>query len=137
VIHIWIEPVPKPRMTRSDAWKQRTAVVKFWAYKDQLKTALKAEDIPDSYHLIFTLPMPASWSRKKRSAMLNQPHRSRPDKDNLEKGFLDAMFEEDSAVWDGRVSKVWGETGSIAILPIEPFNAEYLRRQSEGTEIVA
>jgi Holliday junction resolvase RusA-like endonuclease len=102
-----------------------------------LKTALKAEDIPDSYHLIFTLPMPASWSRKKRSAMLNQPHRSRPDKDNLEKGFLDALFDEDSAVWDGRVSKVWGETGSIVILPIEPFNAEYLRRQSQGATIAA
>ena len=124
MIQIPIDPVPKPRMTRSDAWKQRTAVVKFWAYKDALRSALTAEDIPDSYHAVFTIPMPKSWSRKKRSAMLNQPHRSKPDKDNLEKGFLDALFEDDAAVWDGRVSKVWGETGSITIMPIDPYKVE-------------
>jgi Holliday junction resolvase RusA-like endonuclease len=122
MIRIGIDPVPKPRMTRSDAWKQRTAVVKFWAYKDALRSTLTAQDVPDSYHIIFTLPMPASWSRKKRAAMLHQPHRSRPDKDNLEKGLLDALFEEDSQVWDGRVSKVWGETGGIIIMPIAPFD---------------
>jgi Holliday junction resolvase RusA-like endonuclease len=121
MICIPIEPVPKPRMTRSDAWKQRTAVVKFWAYKDALRSALKAEDIPDSYHVVFTLPMPASWSRKKRAAMLHQPHRSRPDKDNLEKGLLDALFEEDS--------HVWGRTG------IEGLGRNWLNRDSPDRAI--
>jgi Holliday junction resolvase RusA-like endonuclease len=106
--------------------------MRFRAYKDHLRGVLKAEDIPDSYHLVFTMPMPASWSRKKRLKMLNQPHRSKPDKDNLEKGFLDALLADDSAVWDGRVSKVWGEIGGITIWPIAPFDAECLQRVSSG-----
>jgi Holliday junction resolvase RusA-like endonuclease len=44
-----------------------------------------------------------------------KPHQQKPDKDNLEKALLDAIFEDDCRIWDGRVSKVWGETGQILI----------------------
>ena len=45
--------------------------------------------------------------------MIGKPHRMKPDKDNLEKGFLDSILKEDSVVWDGRVTKLWGEKGKI------------------------
>ncbi|MBG3071635.1 RusA family crossover junction endodeoxyribonuclease, partial [Proteus mirabilis] len=49
------------------------------------------------------------------SEMNGKPHQQKPDKDNLEKALLDAIFDDDSRVWDGRVTKVWGERGQIII----------------------
>ena len=36
-ISINIQPVAKPRMTRSDRWKKRPVVLKYWQFKDALK----------------------------------------------------------------------------------------------------
>lgn len=47
--------------------------------------------------------------------MDGKPHQKKPDKDNLEKALLDAIFDDDSRIWDGRVSKVWGTTGMITV----------------------
>lgn len=122
MIRLAIDPVPKPRMTRADRWKKRDCVQRYWAYKDRLRSLITGEDLPAAYHVVFIMPMPASWSRKKRAAMLWQPHQAKPDRDNLEKAFLDALFDDDAAIWDGRTSKVWGDVGSIVVLPIEPFD---------------
>lgn len=119
-----ITPVPKPRMTQRDRWKQRRCVTRYWEYKDRLRDLYSAAQLPKSYHLIFVLPMPRSWSRRKRAEMAGTPHQSKPDKDNLEKGFLDAIFDDDAAVWDGRVSKIWGYCGRILIREIEPPTIE-------------
>ncbi|MBM7346076.1 Holliday junction resolvase RusA-like endonuclease [Pantoea coffeiphila] len=80
---------------------------------------LKRLQLPVSgCHVTFVLPMPASWSRKKRAASAGQPHQQKPDVDNLMKALMDALFADDSSVWDFRVSKIWGETGSIRIAEI-------------------
>lgn len=108
----------KPRMTRADAWKKRSCVLRYWAYKDELNKWAKTLHftMPEShYHLVFYLPMPPSWSAKKRADMLGKPHQGKPDKDNLEKGFLDSLCAEDSGIWDGRVSKYWSKVGEITI----------------------
>lgn len=106
--------VPKPRMTSSDRWKKRLCVTRYWEFKDKVKNL--GITLPESgYHVIFILPMPESWSKKKRESMRGSPHQQKPDKDNLEKGLLDAVFGEDCKVWDGRVSKHWGEKGMIII----------------------
>lgn len=52
--------------------------------------------------------------------MAGKPHQQKPDKDNLEKALLDAIFGEDSHIWDGRVTKIWGETGKMIIREGEP-----------------
>lgn len=113
-----IVPNTKPRMTRSDRWKQRPCVMKYWAFKDEVK--LHKVELPDSYHVIFVLPMP-KWTKKKRAELDGQPHRQTPDKDNLEKALLDAIYGDDSHVWDGRVTKLWGVKGQIIVKEIEPF----------------
>ena len=112
-----IEPVPKPRMTSSDRWNKRPCVQRYWAYKHKIKHKLpKNFKMPECrYHLIFYIPMPKSWSGTKRAEMMYMPHQQTPDKDNLEKAFLDAVCEEDKHVWDGRVSKYWGEEGFIVL----------------------
>lgn len=112
-----IVPVAKPRMTRRDQWKKRPATEKYWAYKDQIRKASIV--LPPCYHIHFVLPMPTSWSKQKKRDMVFTPHTQRPDKDNLEKGFLDALYEEDSAIWTGHVSKWWGDTGCIIIESIQ------------------
>ncbi|MBU2709176.1 RusA family crossover junction endodeoxyribonuclease [Zooshikella marina] len=116
-----ITPNTKPRMTRADKWKQRPCVMQYRAYKDALR-ALSIELPESGYHLIFVLPMPKSWSKKKRAEMRGQPHKATPDKDNLEKGLLDALFVDDAHIWDGRVSKYWGDEGQIIVKRIPTYN---------------
>lgn len=122
VLHIM--PVSKPRMTQSDKWKKRAITTKYWGYKDELREA--SIILPESYHLHFILPVSASWSAKKKAAHIGKPHTNKPDKDNLEKGFLDALYKDDSGVWTGQVSKWWGEKGAIIIeeIPTPVFPLE-------------
>lgn len=116
VIQLDVNPVAKPRMTQRDRWKKRNCVLKYHAFKDELRLKLRGFDLPAyGYHLLFVIPMPKSWSQKKRRENNLQPHMPRPDRDNLEKAFLDAILEEDSGIWDGRITKVWGERGLIVI----------------------
>ena len=115
-----IKPVPKPRMTRSDRWKKRPCVLRYFDFKDAVKRL--GITIPDcNYHVIFIMPMPKSWNREKKFTMDGEPHQQRPDKDNLEKALLDAIFQEDCRIWDGRCSKVWGYEGKIIITKTKPF----------------
>jgi len=109
-----IVPVPKPRMTQSDKWKKRACTQRYWEFKDKCKKL--GVSIPESgSHITFIMPMPKSWSKKKRLDMFGKPHQQRPDKDNLEKALLDAIFDEDCRVWDSRVTKLWGTDGCIKI----------------------
>lgn len=111
---IKINPVPKPRMTRADKWQKRPAVVRYHAFADELRLKYKGE-LPDAVVLSFFIPMPQSWSQKKREAMLWAPHQQRPDIDNLIKSVLDALCEDDSYIHQIEASKQWGEIGAIEI----------------------
>lgn len=112
-----IVPCAKPRMTQRDRWKQRPAVERYRDFCDRLRAW--AEDAhfvaPESgLSMLFLLPMPPSWPRKKREAMHGQPHQQRPDKDNLEKAVWDALLCEDSRVWHtNSVQKRWSHQGAI------------------------
>lgn len=109
-----VAPVSKPRMTQRDKWAKRKPVLEYYAYKDELR--MRGVQLPESgYHVIFVIEVPASWSARKKLEAYGKPHQSKPDKDNLEKGLMDALFEDDSKVWDGRVTKIWGPSGAIAI----------------------
>jgi Holliday junction resolvase RusA-like endonuclease len=109
-----ITPCTKPRMTQRDKWKTRPETQRYWAFKDEVR--LKNVIVPEyGYHVVFIIPMPKSWSKKKREEMNRQPHKQTPDKDNLEKALLDAIYDDDSTVWDGRVTKLWGESGMIIV----------------------
>lgn len=109
-----ITPCPKPRMTRSDKWKKRPPVLRYRAFADRVRAL--GLTLPDhGYHVTFVLPMPKSWSKRKREGMDGKPHQQTPDKDNLEKALLDALYQNDCHIWDGRVTKLWGESGRIMI----------------------
>lgn len=44
-----------------------------------------------------------------------QPHKGRPDIDNLIKSLLDSIFDNDAHVWDIRGTKIWGKKGGVEI----------------------
>lgn len=111
-----ITPVPKPRMTKSDRWASRPVVQKYWAFKKECR--LQGVTLPEGSLITFVMPMPASWSGKKRQEHLAQAHRQTPDIDNLVKGLLDAIFDDDSGVAEIHARKVWGEAGQIIITPV-------------------
>ena len=47
--------------------------------------------------------------------MDGEPHKQTPDVDNLCKALLDAIYKNDSAVADIRITKIWGRAGMIAV----------------------
>lgn len=110
-----INPIPKPRMTRSDKWKQRDCVMNYRAFCDQVRAA--GLIVPESgTSIVFYLPMPDSWSKKKKAAMYHTPHQVKPDVDNLLKSLLDACYKNDSHVWNFKeLTKLWDYTGQIEI----------------------
>jgi len=66
--------------------------------------------------IIFYLPMPKSWSKKKKAKMLGTPHQSRPDISNLLKALEDCIYTDDSVIWNYRgLTKLWGNIGCISI----------------------
>jgi len=112
-----IAPMAKPRMTRSDKWKKRDCVMRYRTFKDECR--LRGVIVPEAAHVTYIVPMPNSWSKKKRDSMRGKPHQQRPDLDNFDKGLLDAVLEEDSHIWKLYSSKVWGDAGWIIVLPVE------------------
>lgn len=112
-----VTPCPAPRMTRADAWKQRPCVLRYRAYRDQVRLEARrlGFTLPAVLHITFVLPMPASWSAKKRTKLNGTPHQQKPDRDNLLKAFQDSFDGDDGFVWDGRTTKRWGETGKIIV----------------------
>jgi len=110
-----VAPVPKPRMTKSDRWKQRPAVMRYWKFKDDLKAVVKG-DLEPIFDVTFYVPMPKSWSEKQKATMVNTPHQVKPDVDNYLKAFMDALCVDDSYVYDVHARKFWAEEGSIVLL---------------------
>lgn len=113
----YIEPCPAPRMTRADRWKKRPCVLRYFLWKDEIKRQCNQNGytLTEKLNITFVVPMPESWSNKKRTIMNGQPHRQRPDRDNFLKAFQDAFDGDDGFVWDGNTRKVWGIEGRIIV----------------------
>jgi Holliday junction resolvase RusA-like endonuclease len=109
-----VSPLAKPRMTQRDRWKKRKCVEDYWHYRDQLRPVVTILEPLQAISLVFHIPMPASWSKKKRQVMDQTPHRSRPDLDNYIKGFCD-VFEEDKEIHYIEAQKLWAIEGGITI----------------------
>lgn len=109
-----IMPIPKPRMTRSDKWKKRPCVMAYRAFKDEIRASGLTLD--DRSRIIFWLPMPDSWSKKRKALYYGKPHQQRPDLDNLYKAVLDSLYGEDSHIWCAQIEKRWGFNGAIEII---------------------
>lgn len=110
-----ITPVPAPRQTRSDKWKERPCVMQYRAFRDEIRRLGVCVGSWD--YITFILPMPDSWNQKKRNDMRDRPHQQKPDIDNLLKALLDAIHEDDSHIHSIGGRKLWGDKGMIIIRP--------------------
>jgi len=123
-----IIPVSAPRMTQSDRWKlnpvhpdinkrQRPVVTKYFAYKNQLiqqgnEMSFEMKEILD---ILFLIPMPNSWSAKKKDKMNGMPMKVKPDTDNLIKAVKDTFCKNDSNIYREISEKRWAFKGSVII----------------------
>lgn len=119
VFVIKIKPMGAVRLNHSCRWKRPPNVVRYFAYRDQLKAELGANlPIPDELDIDAFIAMPASWSEKKKKQLEGFPCRSKPDYDNLSKAVVDSLFKEDQRIWSGRCRKFWARTGQLKVTMI-------------------
>ena len=107
-----ITPIPKPRLTRQGRFTDRAK--RYYQFAEDVREF--GIQVPESgAKLSFFIPMPKSWTKKKKAHMIGTPHQQTPDIDNLIKAVLDAIYEDDKVVWDIRASKHWavGPVGAI------------------------
>lgn len=118
-----ITPVSKPRQTQRDKWQKRPAVMRYRAFADECR--MRKVTLPEfGAWIVFHIPMPATWTKKKKAEMNGRPHKQKPDADNLAKALMDAVHKDDSVVWDIRATKVWAEQGAIEVRSSEPYSAQ-------------
>ena len=107
-----IIPVPKPRQTQRDKWDKRPPVLRYRAFADEVR--MRQVTLRNGSGLVFVLPMPKSWSEKKKAQMDGRWHEQKPDLSNLIKALEDACFCNDSHLaYYSHLEKLWGYEGEI------------------------
>ena len=93
----------------------REAAIQALGSSDTLET-------PIAVYLLFRLPIPQSYSKKRTEACLSgsERHVKRPDLDNLAKSVLDGMngvvFKDDSQITSLHCTKVYSNVAGVNIL---------------------
>lgn len=121
-------PVPKGRPRFSRKTGHVYSPQKTRSYEDAVKYAASQAMIgrppfegPCQIQVIASLPVPASWSKKKQAAARDQTllHTKRPDVDNFMKCALDALnevvFRDDSQVVKLVATKVYSDKPGLRI----------------------
>jgi Holliday junction resolvase RusA-like endonuclease len=109
------------------AWKRPKRSTKPFPHSYDSQKAIKAESAlelrlqrknqrvlsgPLTLNITFFMPIPKSTSKKKRLALIGQPHIKRPDLDNLIKYTLDVaqdvhLFTDDSEIATIKAKKIY------------------------------
>lgn len=118
-----VSPVTKPRMTNRDRWgtNKRPIVERYHTFRDEIRLVYK-KPLPAKLMVVFNVPMPKSWSDKRKQEMFGKPNQQRPDIDNYIKALLDALCEDDSYIYDIRAIKKWSILGSIELYTEDGYN---------------
>jgi Holliday junction resolvase RusA-like endonuclease len=112
-----ITPMAAPRLTNRDRWKKRPVVLEYFAFRDEV--AARRVSLPIPSKIIFWMPIPPSWSKKKQRDADSAPHEQTPDIDNLLKALMEAVFrDKDAIVWSVWPEKRWSSKPGIEVLPI-------------------
>ena len=112
-----VKPTGKPRMTRSDKWKQRPCVMEYFRLKDTIRLEMKLKKIvpTGSIKLEFHMKPPESWSQKKKDSCIGLPHKQKPDIDNCAKFVLDSVYDQDNIVYNLLAMKIWDTEDFIEV----------------------
>ena len=123
-----VVPMGSVRMTQSDRWKtnpnhidpkkrQRSVVTEYFDFKNKIKAQANAMkfELPQVLDIVFLIPMPFTWSEKKKVKYNKTKVLKRPDIDNLVKAFMDALSVEDGYVWKITAEKRYAFRGSVIV----------------------
>ena len=123
-----VVPMGAVRMTQSDRWKtnpnhtdlkkrQRSVVTEYFDFKNKIKAQANEMNfqLPQVLDIVFLIPMPFTWSEKKKVRNNKTKVLKRPDIDNLVKAFMDALSVEDGYVWRITAEKRYSFKGSILV----------------------
>lgn len=94
------------RMTQADKSLRRPAIRAYMEFRNKLVELAGKYPVPDLLNFKCWIPMPESWSKRKKASMDGQPHKQRPDLDNAAKCLMDTLFE-------GNDSGVFGTEGQF------------------------
>jgi Holliday junction resolvase RusA-like endonuclease len=117
-------------------YNRKYYILKYFDYKRALKLEAERNNfvLPEQESWVkFYIPMPPSWSKKKRNQMSFTLKKSKPDTKNYITAMEDALLKEDAKIADYRLSKFWydGSTGFIEItigeLPPANGYSKYVR----------
>lgn len=121
-------PIGKPRMTQSDKWKtnpnhpdpkkrKRPAVHKYHEWQNSVRPQAEKMGyvLEDTIEMYVFLPMPDSWSKKKKAEHNGKVCCQKPDWDNVGKAWCDTFAKEDKEIWYGHVEQRWAYAGSIIV----------------------
>lgn len=108
-----VTPMGAPRANQGKSWFARGK--NYMMFKDKLREEIERVGfkVKNGYlDLIFCMPIPNIERGSKRSvrekvSRHGQPHRQKPDVDNILKGFMDAMFTDDAMIYRVTAIKVW------------------------------
>ena len=105
-------------MTRRDKFPPpRPCVKKYWKFKDELGACAEKEGfvLGDKVYMEFHLPMPKSWSKKKKIDMVGECHMSKPDLDNMIKSVGDCLKKDDQTIHEIIAKKFWSEESTLVL----------------------
>lgn len=122
----------RPRFSRIGKFTKTYTDAKTKAYEELVATAARRAMIPDepletpvSIHMTIKVPIPSSYSKKRKEACLlglEMPCK-KPDIDNIAKGVLDAMngivYKDDVQVIRLSLRKVYSTEPGIYIVVLE------------------
>ena len=106
------QPIGKPRQTRADKWKQRPAVMRYREWADEARRQVSPLSLPSNplrLKIVAYFEMPKSWPKWKQAKLAGQPHRQKPDWDNIGKAVQDIFWQDDQVVAEGHVLKFWDD----------------------------
>lgn len=106
-----LAPIGKPRMTRSDKWKKRPAVVRWHQWKDTARPHVPENLLQSPVSVSWTayFPFPKTYSASKKASLSGKPHQQKPDRDNIDKLICDFLFEQDKGIAFGVLKKFWDD----------------------------
>jgi Holliday junction resolvase RusA-like endonuclease len=101
--------IPREKL-RPAGLKRLLRLEKYNQYKVDLlaEAKIKRFELPPSgLSVTFYIPVPQSWSQKKKTAHHGLLHQSKPDLDNCAKAFFDGLVAEDKFIANITLTKRW------------------------------
>jgi Holliday junction resolvase RusA-like endonuclease len=125
----------RPKFARRGNFVSTYTPAKTRDYEDLIKDAAKQAmgsnellETPVTVAIYITVPIPASYSKRRTEACLSGSERpiKKPDIDNVAKCFLDAMneivYKDDTQVLTLHITKVYGKHGMVEVMVREDLD---------------